>query len=190
MLIKNKTIFGGYTMLKRIIENRKFEKENKELIAWLNGDTVEEKRRIPIELISLIVMGIITAALVVWLIVTPVANNDKKLITKSNLVSEHYSSVPSFYGYEFGNNLISEIKKGALDLYDIYICNEGDSNIDVYLEEGDDAVSGTAEKLIVTKVEKKKYSVEYMKTHFSEDYIKELRESNKDYYWEYTIDVQ
>lgn len=180
-------------MLKRIIENRKFEKENKELIAWLNGDTVEEKRRIPIELISLIVMGIITAALVVWLIVvTPVsaANDDKKLITKSNLVSEHYSYCPSFYGYEFGNNLISEIKKGQLDLYDIYICNEGDSNIDVYLEEGDDAVSGTAEKLIVTKVEKKKYSVEYMKTHFSEDYIKELRENNGDYYWEYTIDVQ
>ena len=75
-------------MLKRIIENRKFEKENKELIAWLNGDTVEEKRRIPIELISLIVMGIITAALVVWLIVTPVSANDEKLITKSNLVSE------------------------------------------------------------------------------------------------------
>ena len=178
-------------MLKRIIENRKFEKENKELIAWLNGDTVEEKRRIPIELISLIVMGIITAALVVWLIVvTPVSANDEKLITKSNLVSEHNSYCPSFYGYEFGNNLISEIKKGTLDLYDVYICNEGDSNIDVYLEEGDDAVSGTAEKLIITKVEKRKYPIEYMKTHFSEDYIKELRENNGDYYWEYTIDIR
>lgn len=176
-------------MIKRIIENRRFAKENKELICWLNGETVE-KRRIPIELVSLIIMGLITATLVVWLIITPGVVNDDKLITKSNLVSEHNSYCPSFYGYEFGNNLISEIKKGTLDLYDVYICNEGDSNIDVYLEEGDDAVSGTAEKLIVTKVEKKKYSVEYMNTHFSEDYIKELRESNKDYYWEYTIDVQ
>ena len=177
-------------MIKRIFEKRRFVKENEELISWLNGETVEEKRRIPIELISLIVMGIITAALVVWLIVTPVANNDKKLITKSNLVSEHYSLTPAFYGYEFGYNLISEIKKGTLDLYDVYICNEGDSNIDVYLEEGDDAVSGTAEKLIITKVEKRKYPIEYMKTHFSEDYIKELRENNGDYYWEYTIDIR
>lgn len=173
-----------------MFENRKFKKENEELIAWLNGETtVEEKHHISIELISLIIMGIMTIILVVGLIVTPVSANNK-LTTKSNLVSEHFSTVPSFYGYEFGHKLISEIKKGTLDLYGIYICNEGDSNIDVYLEEGDDAVSGTAEKLIVTKVEKKKYSVEYMNTHFSEDYIKELRESNKDYYWEYTIDVQ
>lgn len=179
-------------MIKRIFENRRFVKENEELISWLNGETVEEKRRIPIELISLIVMGIITAVLMVWLIVTtPVsANDNKKLITKSNLVSEHYSYYPSFYGYEFGYNLISEIKKGNIDLYDIYICNENNSDIDVYLEEGDDAVSGTAEKLIVTKVEKKKYSIGYMKSHFSQDYIKELRENGNDYYWEYTIDVK
>lgn len=179
-------------MVRKMFENRKFKKENEELIAWLNGETtVEEKRHISIELISLIIMGIMTIILVVGLIVTPVsANDDKKLITKSNLVSEHNSYCPSFYGYEFGNNLISEIKKGTLDLYDVYICNEGDSNIDVYLEEGDDAVSGTAEKLIITKVEKRKYPIEYMKTHFSEDYIKELRENNGDYYWEYTIDIR
>lgn len=178
-------------MIKRIFENRRFVKENEELISWLNGETVEEKRRIPIELISLIVMGIITAVLMVWLIVaTPVSANDNKLTTKSNLVSEHNSYCPSFYGYEFGNNLISEIKKGTLDLYDIYICNENNSDINVYLEEGDDAVSGTAEKLIITKVEKRKYPIEYMKTHFSEDYIKELRESGSDYYWEYTIDIR
>lgn len=178
-------------MIKRIFENRRFVKENEELISWLNGETVEEKRRIPIELISLIVMGIITAVLVVWLIVTPVsANDNKNLITKSNLVSEHWSYYPSFYGYEFGHNLISEIKKGNIDLYDIYICNENNSDIDVYLEEGDDAVSGTAEKLIITKVEKKLYSIEYMESHFSSEYIKELRETGNNYYWEYTIDIQ
>lgn len=175
-------------MIKKIIENRRFARENEELIAWLNGETVE-KRRIPIELITLVIMGLITAIFTVWLIVTPVTN-DNKLVTKSNLVSEHNSYCPSFYGYEFGNNLISEIKKGTLDLYDVYICNEGDSNIDVYLEEGSKAVSGTAEKLIITKVEKRKYPIEYMKTHFSEDYIKELRENNGDYYWEYTIDIR
>lgn len=178
-------------MIKKIIEERRFVKENEELINWLNGDeTVEDKRfkHIP-ELIGLVIMGIMTAALVVWLIITP-STNDDKLITKSNLVSEHYSYCPSFYGYEFGNNLISEIKKGTLDLYDVYICNEGDSDIDVYIEEGDKAVSGTAEKLIITKAEKKKYSVGYMKSHFSSEYIEELRESNKDYYWEYTIDIR
>ena len=177
-------------MVRKMFENRKFKKENEELIAWLNGETtVEEKHHISIELISLIIMGIMTIILVVGLIVTPVSANNK-LTTKSNLVSEHYSYCPSFYGYEFGNNLISEIKKGRLDLYDIYICNEGDSNIDVYLEEGDDAVSGTAEKLIVTKVEKKKYSVGYMKSHFSSEYIEELRKTGNDYYWEYTIDIR
>lgn len=180
-------------MIRKIIENRRFVKENEELINWLNGDeTVEDKhfKHIP-ELIGLVIMGLITAALVVWLIVTPVSANDE-LITKSNLVNEHYSLSPAFYGYEFGNNLISEIKNGNIDLYGIYICNDSDSkkDINVYLEEGNDAVSGTAEKLIVSKAEKKKYSVGYMKTHFSEDYIKELRESGSDYYWEYTIDIR
>lgn len=177
-------------MIRKIIEERKFKRQNQELIAWLNGDeTVEDKhfKHIP-ELIGLVIMGLITVALVVWFIITP-STNDDKLITKSNLVSEHYSSVPSFYGYKFGNNLISEIKKGTLDLYDIYICNENNSDINVYLEEGDDAVSGTAEKLIVSKVEKRKYSVGYMESHFSQEYIEELRENNRDYYWEYTIDV-
>lgn len=135
--------------------------------------------------IPFLIMVIICLIITIIGIVKP-----PKLSMRNSLVASHGATESAFLGYTFTPELIKEIDEGNIDLYGLYVCNEGNS-LGITFEESDDAIPGTASKIKVTKIEYIIYSEEYMEKYFSPEYIEEIKARDEiPGYWNYTIDLK
>lgn len=146
---------------------------------WENMKEFWRFARIPL-LITVIILFFIAASRVFI---------PTQLNSKNNLVASPGATESAFLGYTFTPELVKAIKENDIDLYGLYVCNEGNS-LGITFEESDAAVPGTAAKIKVIKIEYIAYSEEYMEKYFSPEYIEEIKARDEiPGYWNYTIDL-
>lgn len=103
-----------------------------------------------------------------------------------NIVYEKGSDKPAFFGYKFTPRLIKSIENGDIDLYGVNMCSSMNSKLDCYFEDTDEAVPGTASKIIVSNVKYVVYDDEYLDKYYSKEMADEMRGEG---YYQYTIDL-
>lgn len=112
---------------------------------------------------------------------------DKKNFSiQASLVPTHYSECASFLGYEFTDELVEAIQEKDIDLYGVYIGSYpySDAKGAAFLEDGKDAVPGTAERLKIVSSEYVTYTEEYIEKYYAPGH-----RPASDGYWSYTIDI-
>lgn len=133
------------------------------------------------------IISITLVIILATVVLTIVSNCSIEGTTRCNLVASPGATEPAFLGYKFTDELISEIEKGNIDLYDMYIVEDNNNNeIGARIENKHGFVVKEIKISDATYVE---YSDEYIRTMFSKEYISE--HNNDDWgYWEYTLDYQ
>ena len=132
------------------------------------------------------VIRITLAVILITVIITVIGNYAIEGTTRCNLVASPGATEPAFLGYKFTDELISEIEKGNIDLYDMYIVEDNNNNeIGARIENKHGFVVKEIKISDATYVE---YSDEYIRTMFSKEYIAEHNDDNDWGYWEYTLD--
>ena len=107
--------------------------------------------------------------------------------TSENLIKNVDDTSPAFLGVSFSDNLKEAITNKEINLYGIYICY-ADNSKEVYFQESEDAVPGTASRLKLIDVQYVEYCEEEFGT-FSKEFAEQLRNEGRDGYWNYTIDI-
>lgn len=103
-----------------------------------------------------------------------------------NIVYEKGSDKPAFFGYKFTPRLVKSIEDGDIDLYGVNMCSSMNSELDCYFEDTDEAVPGTAARIIVTNVKYVVYDDDYLDKYYSKEMADEMRGTG---YYQYTIDL-
>lgn len=108
--------------------------------------------------------------------------------TSENLIENVDDTSPAFLGVSFSDSLTEAITNKEINLYGIYICY-ADNSKEVYFEESEDAVPGTASRLKLVDVQYVEYCEEEFSSKFSKEFAEQLRNEGRDGYWNYTIDI-